>query len=67
MDDIEPRNKRSPKPCKVGTFPRSIYLYRKYRIRVGLKIIYRYADERQWRIGYVWEVHSNGYFKVRWY
>ena len=64
-DIVEPRNKREPLSCKVGTFPRLIYLYRRYRIRKGLRIKYRYAEEfPSWRIGYVWEVHTNGYFKV---
>lgn len=54
-------------PCKVGTIPAIIHLRYHYRIRVGLRIEYRMRehDSGGWQEGWIYEVHDDGYFKVR--
>lgn len=50
--------------CKVGSIPAEIQLFRAYRIRLGLRIKFRKEREHDWRIGWIYEVHKSGYFKV---
>lgn len=52
-------------PCKIGTQPALIQLYRGYRIRVGLIIKYRFEGEHgKWRQGRIWSVRKDGFFHV---
>ena len=52
--------------CKEGTIPELIVLRYNYKIREGLRIIYRHENEGQnnWRTGIIWRVNPDGYFFI---
>lgn len=62
--EVKPKNKRHPRPCKIGTVPGLVYLYRHYRLRPGLFIKFRDWTSPMWQGGIVWRVNSDGFFFI---
>ena len=60
-------------PCKVGTIPELVQLYRRYKLRLGLVVKYRPVSatrygryeprQREWSTGIVEQVDGN-YFRL---
>lgn len=66
--DTQEAYARKPKvyPCKVGTVPGLVVLWKNSKPKVGHKIKYR-DDELtygRWETGIVWKMHDDGYFFI---